>query len=132
MHMPITTGFKLWEKAWMAAADAVGSGVDQLAGTTNEGGDGTVQNAANNVAAATTPSTYNDDNAYTDYLAVLGSLSLQQMVYGTRKIALQHALRRQQYKTWNSPSRWASVFMDTLPGRALRGVSMGTDRDNTR
>lgn len=133
MHMPISAGFKLWEKGWLMAADGAGAAADTLAGTGGEGGeDGMFQNAANNVASATTPSTYTDDNSYTDYLAVMGSLSLQQMVYGTRKIALQHALAKQNYKTWNSASRWSSVFMDTLPGRVIRAVSMGTDRDNTR
>lgn len=109
LHMPIVTNFKLWEKGLMLVGGAV-------AGETGEA-----------VASALTPSTYEDDNSYTDYLAVLGSLSLSQMVHGTRKTALQIARRRHEFATYNTMSHYMSMVSDTTPGRVIRAFSAYTD-----
>lgn len=116
LHMPIATNFGLVGKI-QAAGNAAMQEVSE-----------TVGNGSEAVQAALTPSAYGEDSAFNDYLAVLGGLSLDQMVYGTRKLALQYARQRQNIRAWRSPAALAAMGSDTLTGRVARMLAMGTNR----
>jgi hypothetical protein len=131
VHMPIVSKFSLWSKAWMGAASTAGAINDNNLAAVGVDSNGALQNSAEAVAAALSASTYDDDNSYTDYLAVLGSLTLPEMTYGTRKIALQYANRRQDFRTWATMGQFASTFSDTMLGRGLRAFAMASDRGVT-
>jgi hypothetical protein len=92
MHMPITSNFGLVG----AAANYVG---------------GPVADFANAVAS----SNFDDDNAFSDYMAVLGSLGLADQVYPQNKLRLRKAQRAASWEQWKSPARMANWMFGNHP-----------------
>lgn len=109
MHMPIAPAFKT-STALASLAQAVGGDV------------------AAGAIATLSGSTYDEDNAYTDYLGVLGSLSFQDMVYVSNKWRLNLTKQLRTFESWRSPARMANWFFGTTPGRIISAVALGTDR----
>ncbi|QVD49072.1 hypothetical protein LUCX_2 [Xanthomonas phage vB_XciM_LucasX] len=107
MHLPIQTNFGATDKAIQAAADVLN--VSEFASYFQKG-------------------TYDDDNSFTDYLAVLGSLSWQDMVYANRRWRLARYRQMQAWNSWKSPARVASWMGDTTLGRLINAISTETDR----
>lgn len=107
MHMPL--------KSTMSALDVVAGTVAGAAGD-SLGGD-TGREAGELIALAAQKATYDDDNAFTDYLAVLGSLSYQDQVYSDNKWRLSMARRYAQLQSEKTPARAASWVM----GNSLAG-----------
>ncbi len=99
MHMPIQVNFGLSDKILQGAGDLLGS-----------------------------IATYDDDNAFTDYLAVLGGLSWQDMSYANRRWRLARYRQMQAWTSWKSPARVAAWAGDTTLGRLINGISVETDR----
>ncbi len=118
LHMPISANFKAWEGAAMAVASEVGQAVGGTPGA----------QTAQDLAAAAIPSTYDDDNSYTDYLAVLGSLSWSDMIYTNRRWNLAKMRTIRNFETWSSPAHMASVLNGTLVGRVINAISQDSDR----
>lgn len=118
LHMPISTYYEALEGAITTAGASIGSAVAGPAGG---------QFGAQ-AASLLTASAFDEDNSYTDYLSVLGSLSFQDMVYPTNRWRLNVANQMAEFKSWRSPARWANWAMGTLPGRLLNAVSENTDR----
>lgn len=110
LHMPIANQFSPLE----GALDALGETVGGKTGA--------------EAMSLLTKSAWDEDNSYTDYLAILGSLSYQDMVYPVNKWRLSVANQMAEFKTWRSPAHWANWFMGTLPGRMLNAISDNTDR----
>lgn len=71
-----------------------------------------------------------EDNAFNDYMATLGNLSLIDQVYPTRKLALAVSRRLTQLSTLRSPARWASIASATLPARIINSFTRVTARDS--
>lgn len=118
LHMPISNYYEVLGGAISTLGAKAGSAV---------GGDAGGQFGAQ-AASLLTASAFDEDNSYTDYLSVLGSLSFQDMVYPTNRWRLNVANQMQEFKSWRSPARWANWVMGTLPGRMLNAVSQNTDR----
>ena len=78
--------------------------------------------------AAFSKSVYEEDNSYTDYMGVLGSLSWQDMVYVSNKWRLNMTRQMRTFESWRSPAHAANWFGGTLPGRVINAISLGTDR----
>lgn len=71
---------------------------------------------------------FGEDTAFTDYLATLGSLSLTDQIYPTKKMALNLTRRLTEFQTWASPSHFSNWAMGTLPGRVVSGFARTTIR----
>lgn len=129
LHMPINASFN----ATKAAVAAIGAGAGgAIASIGNAlGGDYNVDNASNNGAAAASavmPSTYDDDNTYTDYLAVLGSLPLEAQVNQFRKLRLRMTRQMADWNAWRSPAHLANWAMGGFTGDVIKALSTATDR----
>lgn len=70
------------------------------------------------------PGLFDEDNAYTDYLAVLGSLSLADQVYPLRKLKLNLRRKMEDFRSWDSPAKAAMWAAGTVPGRMLSAFSL--------
>jgi hypothetical protein len=110
MHLPIQTNFGFTDKFLQTIGDVAGG----LGG----------QEAASYLQKGT----YDDDNAFTDYLAVLGGLSWQDMVYANRRWRLARYRQMQNWTSWKSPARVAMWAGNTTLGRIINAVSTETDR----
>lgn len=110
MSMPISSSFGV-----------VGAGMQGLAGAFagDKGGE---------IATLLSKSTFDDDNAYTDYLAVLGSLGLADQIYPTNKLRLNRAKRIADWEQWKSPSHHANWMMGTQVGQIVSAITRGTSR----
>jgi len=84
--------------------------------------------AGDKTAALLSPNTYSEDNSYTDYMAVLGGLSLRDQIYSTQKWRLNMAKQMLGIESWRSPGRLMSVTLGTLPGRIANGLARMTNR----
>ena len=79
-----------------------------------------------------TPSMYDDDNVYTDYLATLGSLSFNDLLYTGRRWRLRRALLQRHIQTATSPARLAAWFHgETTFGYLMSAIARDTDRYGT-
>lgn len=110
MHLPIQANFGFTDKFMQAIGDVAGGVAGQEA------------------AAYFQKGTYDDDNAFTDYLAVLGGLSWQDMIYANRKWRLARYRQMQNWTSWKSPARVAMFGGATTLGRIINAISTETDR----
>ncbi len=124
VHMPIAPGFGLGRGATMLAAQGIGGAIDAATGS-----DGGASQAAQGVAAALMPSTYDDDNKYTDYLAVLGSLPMDAQINSWRKFKLRVTMQRAEFTAWKSPANLVQWAMGGFPGDVIKAASMATARE---
>lgn len=64
-----------------------------------------------------TASVFDDDNAFSDYMATLGSLTLQEQIYTGEKLKLAFTRLGTEFRSWKSPARWMQLVGDTAPAR---------------
>lgn len=116
MAVPVTTQFSTTEKLVNAAAEGIEAlgvpGVDTA-------------------VAALTKSMYDDDNTFTDYLATIGGLSFQDMIYSGRQWRINRLKLHREVQGMTSPARWASMLGGMLPGRVWNAIALETDRSGT-
>ncbi|WJJ55170.1 hypothetical protein [Xanthomonas phage RTH11] len=110
MHLPIQTNFGYTDMFAQAVGDLIGG----LRGQ--------------EFASYAQKGTYDDDNTFTDYMAVLGSLSWQDMVYSNRRWKLARYRQMQNWTSWKSPGRVAMWAGNTTLGRIINAISTETDR----
>lgn len=127
MSMPISSNFGVLDAAMTGAGEAL-DWVDSMAseigaGIAGEGGGWT------ELSTLLAKSTFDDDNAFTDYMAVLGSLGLADQIYPTNKLRLNRARRIANWNQWKSPARVANWMGGTQPGRIAARIAQGTARD---
>lgn len=128
MHMPIKANFSATDAAVMSGASAIGAGVGAVGSTL---GLGTVEGGAaagENVGSLLSMSNFDDDNAFSDYLAVLGSLSLADQIYPTNKLRLRRALRMAEFNKWKSPAYYSNWMVGTDLGQFVTAVTRATER----
>jgi hypothetical protein len=58
---------------------------------------------------------FSDDNAYTDYMAILSSLSVQQQAYVLNKFKLNLAKKIRSYNFLSSPAYWSAFAHEHTP-----------------
>lgn len=124
MHMPLQAGFELTDKVIMGTGYLGAAGVAAVTG--NDANAAGEQGAA--IAAATIGSTYDDDNAYTDYLSILSGMPLEAEINTLRKWAVRLARQRAKFDDWRSPNRLAMSAMSGWTGDLIKAVSLSTDR----
>lgn len=64
-----------------------------------------------------TASVFDDDNTFTDYMSVLGSLTLQEQIYTGDKLKLAFTRLGAQFRSWKSTARWMQLIGDLPPAR---------------
>lgn len=130
MHMPINAGqgtlAKIAEGAVVGAAIGVDAGVSAVSGAESSA----VGDAALAALSFANPSNFDEDNAFTDYLAVLGSLGLADMVYGTNKLKLQATQRMLEFKSWYSMGHFAQYAVGSFPGKILNSFAQQGSKTN--
>jgi hypothetical protein len=72
---------------------------------------------------------FDGDNPFSDYMAVLGGLGLADQIYVLRRFKLNLTMQMQQWRSWRSPSRYASMMGDVLPARLIKGFFAGVDNN---
>lgn len=112
MYMPVTPSFTAGKGIFMKMASAV------------TGGEGLGMALATSLLS----DTWDDDNAYTDYLGILGALSLQDQTYAANKWKLRVTSMINQYKSFGTLPHFMNVVMGTFPGRVINAFSQATDR----
>lgn len=114
MVMPIAHGFSIWDSL-------VGSVTDAL----NAAG----ANKAGEYATSASKRVFEDDSAFDDYMAVLGSMSTMDQLYTTRKWKYRRVAQRLSWEHTRSPSRIAAMaYGGTMVGRVVQALALGTDR----
>ena len=124
VHMPITTGIGLWG----GLTQAVGSGGDNVYNGVKEilTGEESDSRFFQATAAALDPSVYDDSNAFTDYMAVLGGLGLTEQIYAGQKWRLNLTRQMSNYEAWMSWGSMSAMFSGSTPGRILSMMAKGT------
>jgi hypothetical protein len=135
MSVPIASAYGLGSAIVQAGGAAVGVALGAAASVIEApaGSPVTTDNSANATAGATAAaallsSTYDDDNTFTDYMAILGSLTYTDQVYTLRKWKLNLTKQMTNMRSWRSASHFASWISGTVPGRLLNSIARGTDR----
>lgn len=110
MSMPILADYSLGAAAATTVAGAVGGE--------------TAQQIVQTFRAAT----IDDDNTYTDYMAVLGGLTLTDQTLPFRRLRLNITREMTKYRTYISPSHVGNWAFNGLTGRTISMLYRGTDR----
>jgi len=110
IHMPISENFSF------------GQGIAQAVGSALAGENGQV------AAATLTGAAFTPDTDFSDYLAVLSGMALNDQIYGMRKLKLNITRTMTAYETWKSPAHMASFLGDTFPARVMSMFYRGTDK----
>jgi len=119
MHMPINAGFKL--------NDAVAIGLGAAAAIGGGGGIKAVAAGASIIAGSEfAKGVFAEDTMFSDYLAILSSMSLTEQTYTYQKLRLNLARQMGSMDTWFSKSHFANWFMNTSPARLFSGFAIGT------
>jgi hypothetical protein len=140
LAMPISQGFSSNATAAGSELGAVAGGVVGAGGgpLTAIGGAalggaiggalGAGADALNN-AAQTIGSIFDDDNTFTDYMAVLSGMGLTDQIYSMNKFKLNLTRAMTSWKTWYSTAHFASFAGDTLPGSLVSAIFGRTVRN---
>lgn len=74
------------------------------------------------------PGILDHESAFVDYMAVLGSLSLTDQLYGMGRLRLSLTRKLTNWQSMNSPARWGLMAANSLPGEVIRAFAVGTAR----
>lgn len=123
MYMPVAANFSTMDAAKMSMAQLVGSVGSSLTGGTDSNGNSTISNVASAAAASLTSSMWDDDNAYSDYMAILGGLTMMDQVSPLRKWKLRITNQAANFTTWKSQGHLMMWANSTWLGRVITGFS---------
>ena len=74
------------------------------------------------------PGILDHESAFVDCMAVLGSLSLTDQLYGMGRLRLSLTRKLTNWQSMNSPARWGLMAANSLPGEVIRAFAVGTAR----
>lgn len=120
MHMPINPGNGVLQNL----AEGAVAGLAGLVG--GEAG----ADAAISALSFSNSQNFDEDNTFTDYMAVLGSLGIADQIYGTNKLKLRATQRMLAFKSWYSMGHFAQYVHGTFPGRVIGAFAQQGSRDN--
>lgn len=124
VNMPLNPAFEVSDRIVQAAGYGVGAGISWLGGgTASAGGETGVA-----VSSAMLGSTYDDDNNYTDYLAILAGIPLEAEINSLRKWAVRLARQQAAFDDAHSPERAAMWAMSGMIGDVAKGLGLASDR----
>lgn len=124
VNMPLNPSFELSDRVIQAAGYGAGAAMSWLGGgVPSVGGEN-----GEAVASAMLGSTYDDDNNYTDYLAILAGIPLEAEINSLRKWAVRLARQQAAFDDAHSPERGVMWAMSGLGGEVVKAFSLATDR----
>lgn len=118
LHIPIKSGFNSGNWAGTLARAGVTAVGEQVGGDTG----------AAIALAATDSQVWDEQSAFSDYMAVLTSLPLSDTYYVKNRLNLNMTRALQSFKNWRSPSNFLSAAMDTAPARAISAFAQTSNR----
>lgn len=129
MSMPISAGFSFTTAIDTVVSTAAGAAGGSVLGSAL-GPAGTVVGGVAGAAlgAAAGLGVFDDDNAFTDYMSVLGSVDLADNVYPFRRFKRNLTQKMLAFDSWKSPSHMASFAGDLLPSRLISAFYRGSVR----
>lgn len=139
LHMPIAQGFTMNATAAGATVGTVVGGVagapggpvgvvgGAAAGAAVGAAVGGTVDAVNNALTAVA-GVFDDDTAFTDYMAVISGMGLADQIYSVRKLKLNLTKTVANWNSWYSTSHYASFVGDTMPARMVSALFKGTAR----
>lgn len=123
VHMPLQAGFQLSETLIQGAGYLGGAALGAFTG--NE----TAAETGSAIASAALSSTYDDDNAYTDYMALLSGMPLEAEINTLRKWSVRLARQQAKFDDMRSPSRMAMWAMSGVTGALIQAISTPPERN---
>lgn len=131
MYMPVAANFSTLDAAKMTLAQlvagaegtAINGTVGLVAPAAAQQANQNLSTVANATAASLTSSMWDDDNTYSNYMAILGSLTMVDQVSPSRKWKLRMTNQMANFNTWKSQGHLAMVMANTWLGRHIVGFS---------
>lgn len=74
------------------------------------------------------PGLFDETNTYTDFLATLGSMGLQDQIYSMQRLKINATRMLTHYRSYTSPAKWANMAVASMPGQMITGFARMTDR----
>lgn len=74
------------------------------------------------------PGIFDEDTSYTDYLAILGSLSMADQIYTGNRLRLNLTRGFQNWSQWTSPAKYGQLVGNSAPGRMISAITREADR----
>lgn len=129
MSMPIQGGFNFKDGVQIVTG-AVQGGLGGASLGSLMGPVGTAAGAAGGAAlgAAAAAGVFDDDNTFTDYMNVLASLSLSEMIYPLARWKRNLNQKLAAFESWKSTSHMASFMGSTFPSRVVGAFMRGVQR----
>lgn len=118
MHMPIKGGFH--------KGDLIGSTLRAGAAGVGEALGGDLGAALG--LAATSGDVWDEQSLFSDYMAVLSSMSVADNYYVGRRLDLNMTRAVRAFKTWRSPSNFMSWVLDGTTARTLSAFAQTSER----
>lgn len=118
INMPLNPSAELSDRIVQGA----GYAIDEVLGYDER------SNVGAGIASAFLGSTYDDDNSYSEYLAILAGTSLEHQINPVRKWALRLARQQASFDDAISPNRAAMWAGSTLPGEVWKAFTPPADR----
>ena len=133
INMPLNPSMDISDRVIQAAGYGVGATIAGVGGAASTIGWNSAAAFAGGetgvaVASALLGSTYDDDNSYSDYLAILAGSPLEAEINSLRKWAVRLARQQAAFDDSHSPERIAMWSGQTLIGEVAKAFSMATDR----
>src|SRR5690606_1288133 len=127
-HMPLQSRYTLSNALLGGAGKLIGEGVEAVANATL--GTNITQGGENGsaIANALAPSTWDEDNLFTEYCAILGALSLESQINITRRMRLRMTQMMAEQNQWYSAARVSAWAMDGMIGEVVKAASLETAR----
>jgi hypothetical protein len=153
VYLPITQGLTSTASSFLgelgmaggAVTGAVQGVVNDVSGTATQNGGivaNTVTGSANGAvvggavgapldaisnAVTSLNGLFDGDTPFADYMAVLGGLGLADQIYSMRRFKLNLTMQMAQWRSWYSPSHYASMMGDMLPAKLIKTFFQGVD-----
>lgn len=122
IHMPLQAGYAMTEKVVQGAGYLMGGIKDLVTGSATSAETGSA------LASAFLGSTYDDDNSYTDYMAILSGMPLEAELNTKRKWAVRMARQQTKFDDSTSPAGTVMYAMSGVTGDVIKAVSLSGDR----
>lgn len=129
LHMPISQGFSIGTVVSTVVGGVLGgAGGGALGSVGGPAGSAAGVAAGAALGAAAANGTFDDDTSFSDYMAILGSMSMADQIYTFRKLKLNLTRKMTDWDTWASAPHFISFLGESGVGRLASAFFKGTAR----